>query len=344
MQNRPPHWQPAFPLAQLSTWKIGGPARYASAPASREQLRDDLRAARRERLPVLAIGGGSNLLFADAGYDGLVVRIPREEPLVLDGRLASARMSALHCIAAGDWLAPTVRRLAGAGWAGLHWADGIPGTVGGAIVNNAGAYGGQIADRLASVHVMLPDGSEEEWPAARLALAYRSSALKGNDPTGVFLLAGTFRLERQDAQLLLEGVREIGEQRAAKLPRLPSCGCVFRNPPGQVAGRLIEKAGLRGHSIGDAQISPQHANFIVNRGQARAADVLELIGLIRERVRAHCRLTLDLEVQLAGFEPVAAPLGSAVASTAGPSGTPLSPVTRSRPVPRPRKPGSPADR
>lgn len=317
----PPHWQPGFPLARLSTWRIGGPARFFAAPDSEERLRADVRLAARERLPVLAVGGGSNLLFSDRGYDGLVLKLPPVElppaqaspvetcPAEASPAVPSGPDELVH-LPATDSLAATVRRLARAGWAGLHWAESIPGTLGGAIVNNAGAYGGAIAGRLVSVRVMLPDGAAETWPAARLALAYRRSALKGSDPTQAFLLSGAFRLERESPETLLAAIAEIREQRRRKLPDLPSCGCVFRNPEGQVAGRLIEAAGLSGLRVGDAEVSAQHANFIVNRGRARAEDVLQLIREIRARVRAAQGLELALEVQMVGFEPVASPASS----------------------------------
>ena len=306
----PPHWQPDYPLARLSTWRIGGPARYYAAPASEAQLRADLRLAAEEQLPVLAVGGGSNLLFSDRGYDGLILQLPGYRPSDLDptGGRMPCRGAGIVQLAAADSLATTVRRLAERGWAGLHWAESIPGTVGGAIINNAGAYGGQIADRLESVGVMRPDGTEETWPAERLALTYRSSALKGQEPTQAFLLSGAFRLERESPDVLIKAVEEIRRRRHRKLPSLPSCGCVFRNPEGQVAGRLIEEAGLCGLRAGDAQVSRQHANFIVNRGDARAEDVLQLIREVRERVRQAFGLELALEVQPVGFQPVALPV------------------------------------
>ncbi len=326
----PPHWQPDYPLARLSTWRIGGPARYYAAPASEAQLRADLRLAAQEQLPVLAVGGGSNLLFSDRGYDGLILQLPGCRPSDLGARSDETshldalvgetsdldptggrmpcRGAGIVQLAAADSLATTVRRLAERGWAGLHWAESIPGTVGGAIINNAGAYGGQIADRLESVRVMRPDGTEETWPAERLALTYRSSALKGHEPTQAFLLSGAFRLERASSQELIEAIEEIRRRRHRKLPSLPSCGCVFRNPEGQVAGRLIEEAGLCGLRAGDAEVSGQHANFIVNRGHARAEDVLQLIREVRERVRQAFGLELALEVQLVGFQPVPLPV------------------------------------
>jgi len=301
----PAHWQIRYPLSRITTWRIGGPARFHAAPTTFEQLRRDLLAARRMGIPVLALGGGSNLLFPDEGYPGLVLRLPHPAEPVMPPR-AEGGKPVLVTLAAGRPLAAEVRRLAAAGWGGLEWAEGIPGTVGGAIVNNAGAYGGTIAGILESVEVVLPDGATEDWAADRLEFAYRFSALKNQDPTRAFLTAARFRLEPTSPEELEEKVSAIRDQRASKLPREPSCGCVFRNPPGGVAGKLIEDVGLAGHQIGGARVSPQHANFIINAGGATARDVREMIELIRARVRAQSGHQLQLEVQVIGA-PLADP-------------------------------------
>jgi len=189
------------------------------------------------------------------------------------------------------------------GWGGLEWAAGIPGTIGGAVVNNAGAYGGAIADTLRSVQLLAPDGSVETWEATRLELGYRRSALKGREPTTSFLLAASFQLNAGNPEEMARRVCECQERRAARIPREPSCGSVFRNPPGQPAGKLIQEAGLAGVRIGDAQISTRHANFIVNLGAARAADALALIRHARHGVFERFAIRLEPEVQLVGFGP-----------------------------------------
>ncbi len=300
-ENTPQHWRPNCSLAELSTWKIGGPARYYAVPPTAEALRADLRRASELRISVLAIGGASNLLFSDHGYEGLVLALPQVTPPLKDQQESSDSPEPGIWLSGGDPLAETVSDLAGLGLAGLEWSEGIPGSVGGAIVNNAGAYGGQIADTLERVRVMLPDGTEEEWPAGRLGLAYRRSKLKGSEPTGVFLLAARFRLQRRAPADLTAQMTEIRSTRDSKLPHDPSCGCVFRNPEGAVAGRLIEEAGCAGERRGDAMVSPQHANFIINLGQARAEDVRSLIRDVQEAVFAKCGRRLELEVQPVGF-------------------------------------------
>jgi UDP-N-acetylmuramate dehydrogenase len=296
----PDRWQRDVALSRLTTWRIGGPARFLSLPTSAADLRADLVEARRAELPVFALGGGSNLLFPDAGYPGLLVRLPQSAgALHADGDRATAAFVA----GAGASLAALATQFSRAGWRGLEWAAGLPGTLGGAIVDNAGAYGGSMADVVESVRVMTEDGAIETRPAARLGFAHRASALKGPEPTRAFLLSAQLRLTAADPDETMARLAEDLRRRAASLPSEPSCGCVFRNPPGAVAGRLIEQAGLAGRRVGDAQISPRHANFIVNLGRARARDVWELIGAAREAVRERTGLVLELEVQPVGFGP-----------------------------------------
>lgn len=295
----PERWQRDVPLTRLTTWHIGGPARYLSLPASVEELRADRALAARLRLPVFALGSGSNLLFPDRGYSGLLVRLPAGEPHF--GTRAESERVRLD-VPAGALLAPLAQTLARDGWGGLEWAAGIPGTIGGAVVNNAGAYGGTIADTLQSVQLLAPDGSLETWDAARLDLGYRRSLLKGREPTDCFLLSASFALSAGDPAATARRLGECQGLRAARIPREPSCGSVFRNPPGHPAGKLIEDAGLAGTRAGDAQISTRHANFIVNLGTARATDALALIRLARQTVLERFGIALELEVQPVGFE------------------------------------------
>ncbi len=304
LQSPPTRWSRDVPLAQLSTWRIGGPARFLAAPEDEELLRADLEAAAQLRLPVLALGGGSNMLFPDDGYDGLVLRLPTRLPARYREESDRTATHPRLLLAAGMSLTGSAHRLASLGLRGLEWAEGIPGTIGGAIVNNAGAFGSSIADTMASVRVVLPDGSAEHWEAARLQLRYRDSLLKGSDPTTAFIVAAEFRLTRDDPAKLLQVMRRIRTRREERLPKQPSCGCVFRNPPDVPAGRLIDQLGLGGLRIGGACVSTRHANFIVNEGAARAQDVLELIRRVQADVVARGGPSLELEIQLVGFRPV----------------------------------------
>lgn len=290
-------WTEGVSLAPLTSWRIGGPCRAFAEPDTPEELRAVRAAAARAGLPVFLLGGGSNLLFADSGYRGLVIRYRArrwtiEEP---DGAhpllVAEARAP----------LAGTARETARRGFAGLEWAEGIPGTMGGAIVGNAGAYGGEIAASLLWVDLQHPDGTDDRWPAERMDYGYRTSALKGLDPSGPAVTRAAFRLSRDDPSRMEAEMRGIGEERKRKTPAGASCGSVFRNPPGQSAGRLIDEAGCKGLREGAAVVSRLHANYIINEGGASAGDVLRLIDEIRRRVRNAFGISLELEIQLVGF-------------------------------------------
>jgi UDP-N-acetylmuramate dehydrogenase len=305
----PSRWAQDVPLSELTTWQIGGPARFVSRPRDNHQLRDDLMIARALALPLFVIGAGSNLLFPDAGYRGLLVRLPGGSPHIesvpsLDP-LAAAAAPIEHrvrvTLPGGSSLAAGARMLAALGWAGLEWAEGIPGTVGGAVVNNAGAYGGDIARVLEGVNMLTADGAIAFWPAERLQLAYRASILKGCEPTRRIILDARLLLAGAEVADLERRMNEIRALRTTRTPPGPSCGSVFRNPPAEAAGQLIAGLGLAGERRGEAQIATLHANYILNRGRARAADVLELIRHIRRRVREERGLALALEVQLVGF-------------------------------------------
>ena len=291
-----PAWQEGVPLGPLTSWRIGGPCRCFCEPRTPEDLTEARRAAERLRLPVFLLGGGTNLLVADEGYPGLVIRCADRSRVVRErGETASIRVGARAPLAA------LARQACRSGWAGLAWAEGIPGTVAGAVVGNAGAYGGTIAERVERIELVQPDGTSESWGAERMAYGYRTSTLKGRDPAGPAVVAAWFRLERDDPARLEEEVRRIAALRRARTPIGASCGSVFRNPPGDTAGRLIDAAGLKGTRVGGAVVSSIHANYIVNEAGASARDVLRLIEQIRQRVREIHGIDLDLEIQLVGF-------------------------------------------
>jgi len=194
---------------------------------------------------------------------------------------------------------PKLARLtARRGWAGLEWGTGVPGTVGGSVVGNAGAYGGAMADVLIDAEVLTPAGETAMLPADALKFDYRSSTLK-DDPETV-VLSARFRLRPAAEAALAERMAESVHKRKTQQPALPSSGSVFKNPPGDFAGRLIEAAGLKGLRCGGAEVSTTHANFIVNRGGAIAADMAALIETVRARVRAAFGVDLELEIRLLG--------------------------------------------
>ncbi|MFO7166483.1 MAG: UDP-N-acetylmuramate dehydrogenase [Chloroflexota bacterium] len=284
------------PLAKYTSWRIGGPARYLVNAATPAELREALRWAAERELPAFLLGGGTNVLVRDAGWPGLVIRYRAQELRVEDdGEQARA------WIAAGAPMAGTARRLARQGWAGLEWAEGLPGTIGGAVFGNAGCYGGDVASTLIRAWLLVGD-EVEEWPVERLGYGYRSSVLKshGPQPSGArpIVLAAEFRLRREDPAVLRERMERTAEQRKSKTPWGSSCGSVFKNPPGDSAGRLIEAAGLKGTRVGAAEIAQKHANYIVNLGGASSDDVLRLIEIARERVLSAFGVALELEVQI----------------------------------------------
>ena len=301
------------PLAKYTSWRIGGPARYFASAPTAEALAAALDWARERGQPIFLLGGGTNILVRDTGLAGLALRY-RAQELRIDAAAGRA------WVAAGAPMAGTARRLAGQGWAGLEWAEGLPGTIGGAVFGNAGCYGGEIASTLTRAWLLI-DGAVEEWPVGRLRYGYRTSALKRNDERGTMndkqsdaaslfiahrssvgpiVVAAEFRLARADAGELAERMRGIAAERKGKTPVGSSCGSVFKNPPGNSAGRLIEAVGLKGTRAGQAEISHKHANYIVNLGGAAGDDVLRLIDIARERVMSQLGIALELEVQIIG--------------------------------------------
>ncbi len=288
------------PLAPLTSLKVGGPAAFFAEPADAAALAACLEFAGRHGLPVLPLGGGTNLLVSDAGFPGLVVRCGAGGWSVeaeADGALVRAGARAP--------LAGLARATARSGWAGLEWAEGIPGTVGGAVVGNAGAFGGEIAAVLRAATCHTRDRGETSLTPADLAFVYRGSSLRRVSPPTRFLLAAEFALTAGNAKELQSRMRDYAARRRAHTPAGSSCGSVFKNPPNDHAGRLIEAAGLKGAESGAAIVSPLHANYIVNRGGATAGDILALIERVRSTVRERFGVSLELEVRLVGFaEPV----------------------------------------
>jgi UDP-N-acetylmuramate dehydrogenase len=281
------------PLAPHTSWRIGGPARFYATPRTPDELRHTLGWAQERGLPVFVLGGGSNLLARDAGFSGLVLRY-RDTSWQIDERGDAGLLR----VGAGAPMAGTARRVAGLGWAGLEWAEGLPGTIGGAVYGNAGCYGGDIASVLERA-TLLVDGEVQTWGAERMEYGYRTSVLKRDDRARAadrIVLAAELRLARGDRDELAATMARIAAERRSKTPWGRSCGSVFKNPPGNSAGRLIEAAGLKGATSGGAQISERHANYIVNTGGATSDDILRLIELTRNEVLRQFGVELELEV------------------------------------------------
>jgi len=257
-----------------------------------------VRTACEQGLAWRVLGSGSNVLVADAGVRGLVI-VNRTRRIVIED---SGRVNA----EAGASLSSLARQCIARGLAGLEWAVNVPGTVGGAVVGNAGAFGGDVAGNLSSATVLGLDGKLVEWPVARFEYGYRDSALKRMAHQAMpTVVTATFALMPGDPVELARRAEEFAARRKKTQPPGASMGSMFRNPPGDYAGRLIEAAGLKGMRVGGAQISPVHANFFINTGDATAADVKALIDLVREQVQQLYGVALELEIEFWGDWPSA---------------------------------------
>lgn len=291
-----PSLRSGVPLRDFTTWKVGGEAEWFAEPAGSTELQALLRWRLEAGLPLHCLGAGSNLLIADSGLAGLTLCLRRLQGSRLDGQEGWVEAEA------GEPIPTLARKAARAGLSGLEWAVGIPGTVGGAAVMNAGAQGGCTADCLHSLRVLDPARPDQPFTlaASELAFAYRHSRLQ-QEP--LVVLSARFRLEpgHDPAAVTARTSANLHSRTSTQPYQQPSCGSVFRNPEPQKAGRLIEALGLKGLSIGGAQVSPVHANFIVNTGKATAADIAALITAVQERVEAAYQLRLHPEVKRLGF-------------------------------------------
>jgi len=280
------------PMAQYTRMRVGGPADLLIVCESADEVVRAVKLARRHGVDWRMLGGGCNVLVADAGVRGLVI-VNKAARIEFDGETARAEAGAL--------LAVLAREAVARGLAGLEWAAGLPGAVGGAVVGNAGAFEGNIASTLRSATVLGPDGEVVERPNAWFEFDYRLSRIKcGTPEQRSVVLAATFDLQRSDPKTLAAKAEEILEWRRTRHPAGATMGSTFKNPPDGHAGYLIEQAGLRGYRVGGAQISELHGNFFMNAGGATAADVLALIEHARAEVERQFGVALELEIELVG--------------------------------------------
>ena len=280
------------PMSAHTTFRIGGPAEVMFLPASEEELSIAVRLAREAECEVSFVGRGSNLLVRDGGIRGLVI-------LFGDGFSGIGIKGGIITAKAGDTLTRLSNAALEAGLSGLEFASGIPGSVGGAMVMNAGAYGGQMSDVTMWARLMdVRTGDVKQFSLDALEMGYRiSRALK----TGEVVTQTAFRLMRGDKAEIRARMDDFNRRRREKQPlNYPSAGSTFKRPTGHFAGALIEQAGLKGFSVGGAEVSELHAGFIVNRGNATARDVLELISQVRQRVYEHSGVMLEPEVRIIG--------------------------------------------
>lgn len=290
--NVEPLLTPNVLLWRHTSIRVGGPARFWAVPADVNELRAALRWAQNRRLPCIVLGGGSNVVFPDSGYDGLVIRTAG-----LHGRFAEGTCVR---VAAGERLADVAWWATRLGLSGLEWACGIPGSVGGAVVMNAGTRTGDTSGVLDSVEMLAEDGSTGRLLARSLQLGYRTSALLRDELSGAVIEA-VFALHRDDPETCAERARRSITERLHRFPVGASAGCVFRNPAtGATAGELLDRAGCKGMKIGRARVSRRHANVVVNEGVNNASDVLELID--RMKARAFDAFGVELREEIVRFD------------------------------------------
>jgi len=287
------------PLKRHLTFGVGGPADVYLIADREDQLRLGYSLARTAGEPVFIFGSGSNVLVGDGGVRGLTIenRTSFVEGPSPNGAGFRAR------VASGVSFAALARRLSAAGYAGIEWACGIPGSLGGAVVSNAGAYDWSLKDVIKGARLGDEHGNVIALSPDDLELTYRNSAFTRGTMRDKVVLSVDLRLQRGDAKALRDKLREFDEQRRAAQPPGRNCGSVFKNPPDHPSWWYIDQAGLRGHRIGNAQYSDQHANFILNLGGAKAADITALMQLAQERVREQFGVQLEPEVALVGEFP-----------------------------------------
>lgn len=310
------------PLARYTSARIGGPADYLVVAESADELAHLVKVAWQADIKVFILGGGSNVLVSDAGVRGLVIvnrarsvqfrEEEKTETQEIQGKegteetpsssLSSFNSQVIVRAESGSNIGIVARQCCLRGLAGMEWAATVPGTVGGAVFGNAGAHGGEIAGNLLMAEILQPDGLVRPWSRAELGFSYRTSALKRQKTShrANIVLAAEFALTRGQPIVLQAKVEEFTAHRKRTQPPGASLGSMFKNPPGDYAGRLIEAAGMKGKRLGNVEISNLHANFFVNLGKARASDVLALIHMAHETVKAKFGVDLELEVELVG--------------------------------------------
>lgn len=277
-------------MSRHTTFRTGGPAECFVMPRI-DQVGKIIGACRRNGVPVTVIGNGSNLLVGDGGVDGVVIEIGKNmSDITVDGETITAQAGAL--------LSSVAQCALDTGLSGLECESGIPGSVGGAVAMNAGAFGGEIKDVLSRVEVLTPGGDRMELDASELNLSYRYSVLPQRS---WIVLTAQFQLHRDDPKQIRARMDELKQKRVAKQPLdYPSAGSTFKRPEGHFAGKLIQDAGLKGACVGGAQVSRKHSGFIINTGKATSADILELIHRVQQTVFEDSGVRLETEVKIIG--------------------------------------------
>ncbi len=278
------------PMRDYTTLKLGGPADYMALPASGEEVAELLKEAGDRGMPVTVLGHGSNVLVLDGGIRGLVIRMGRGmNRAEADGRRITAR--------AGTMMGSLAALAADSGLTGLEFASGIPGTVGGGVLMNAGAYGGEMSQAVREVTGVMPDGSIRTLAGEELGFGYRRSAMQEN---GMIVTSVVFELTEGDPESIRARMTELNRRRAESQPLdVPSAGSTFKRPEGAYAAALIDQCGLKGYAVGGARVSPKHAGFLVNTGES-AKDFLDLMLAVQRIVEERTGIRLEPEVRIIG--------------------------------------------
>ncbi len=279
------------PMSRHTTFRTGGPASLFIRPENKDQLVEVMALIKKLGTEFFVLGNGSNLLVSDEGFDGVVISLSKMNDIHLEGdndiyAEAGAMNSQIAAFARDN------------GLKNFEFAAGIPGTIGGAMIMNAGAYGGEMKLVTRSVTVLSPEGEIMVLDNASMEFGYRSSAIKGR---GYIVISVLLSLEKGDKETITQNMQELAAKRREKQPlEFPSAGSTFKRPEGYFAGKLIEDAGLRGFSVGDAAVSEKHCGFVINKGNATSAEVYELICEVRKRVYENSGVTLEPEVIMLG--------------------------------------------
>lgn len=279
------------PMSRHTTFRIGGPADYFIMPGTAEELAQVIRLCREADMPFYIMGNGSNLLVGDKGYRGAVIQIFK--------RMNEVRVQD-DCIyaQAGALLSKIAAEALKAGLGGFEFASGIPGTLGGALMMNAGAYGGEMKQVLKSAEVLDMEGNVFSLPVEEMELGYRTSIISKR---GYIVLGAEIVLQPGNPQEIRDKMEDLKERRVTKQPlEYGSAGSTFKRPEGYFAGKLIQEAGLRGFRVGDAQVSEKHCGFVINRGNATAAEVVRLMNEVTDRVEKNSGVRLEPEVKRIG--------------------------------------------
>lgn len=279
------------PMGKHTTFRAGGKADYLVMPSNEEQVRDLVLLLKKENVPYYVMGNGSNLLVRDQGFKGVIIQIARKmNQIRVEGETIYAQAGAL--------LSKIAAQALGEGLTGFEFASGIPGTLGGAVMMNAGAYGGEMKQVIVNACVLTSAGEIAVIPADLMELGYRTSVFAKNQD---IILSAQLKLEYGNEAVIREYMDELKEQRVSKQPlEYPSAGSTFKRPEGYFAGKLIQDAGLRGFQVGGAQVSEKHCGFVINKDHATATDILSLMEQVSDKVEAKFGVRLEPEVKIIG--------------------------------------------